>query len=131
MSTLWDTGSCLKCPWRYFVHVKRSWIFGLSKMSIRHLAHNKRSLIFAGPFDPCQKVLDIWPHFVLSKMTMETFGPCQKVLDIWSCPKPSGMNQICSWTWIEPNFKDLFAWTECHGCVDRAKCLQTDFKIIL
>ena len=61
-------------------------------------------------FGPCQNVLDIWSHLVLSKTSMETldpcqislifagwfdpiqnvhqtFGPCLKVLDIWSCLK--------------------------------------------
>ena len=49
----------------------------------------------------------------------EAFGLCQNVFDLWSCPKPSGMNQIHSWTfWTGPNFKGLWhganvLWIKC------------------
>lgn len=78
----------------------------LSKMLIRHLVHKT--------FGPCQKGFDIRSYLVPSKMSteMETVDPHPKVLDIWSCPKPFGMEKICSWTfWIGPAFKDLLAWT--------------------
>lgn len=66
----------------------------LSKMTIRHLVHTKRSLIFAGPFGlvqnihktfgPLQNVLDIWSYLVLSKTSIEILSLHQKPFDIWS-----------------------------------------------
>ena len=107
----------------------------LSKMSIRHLVHTKRSLIFAGPFGPVQNihktfgplqnVLDIWSYLVLSKTSTETFGSHQKVFDIWSCPKLFGMDQIRSQMfWMGSNFNGLLAQTTClMDILERTKYL--------
>lgn len=92
----------------------------LSKMTIRHLVHTKRSLIFAGPFGlvqnvqkhfgPLQNVL-IFGHILgpIQNIHRDTFSPHQKPLIFG--PKPFGMDQIYSWiSWIRSNLRAF--WPE-------------------
>ena len=78
-------------------------------------------------YGPPKKVLDIWSHLVLFKMSMETFVHAKRFLIFGPV-----QSHLARTFWIGPNFKDLLVWTKCFMNIwDGTKCLLTILYFIV